>query len=317
MANQLPDSGPKPKGTRWAVIQKDMRKNWQLYLFLVIPAALFFIFNYVPMYGVLMAFEDYMPGKGILGSEWVGFYHFRRFFNSPSFWLLIKNTLQISFYGLVFGFPVPILFALMLNEVKRKRYKAFVQTVSYAPHFISCVVMVGMITAFLSPSSGIVNNLIQKLGGNAVSFMAEPDYFKPIYVITGIWQELGWSAVIYLAALSGIDQQLQEAARIDGAGRLRIIWHINLPAILPAIVITLIMSVGGIMNVGFEKALLMQNDLNQESSEIISTYVYKAGLMGAQFSFGTAVGLFNSVVNFLLLAAVNFTAGKLNETKLW
>lgn len=308
---------PRAKRTWTLAVRKELTRNWQLYLFMVIPVALFITFNYVPMYGVLMAFQNYMPGKGISGSEWVGLYHFNRFFNSYNFWLLMKNTLQLSFYGLIFGFPIPIIFALMLNEMRGKRYKSFVQTVSYAPHFISCVVMVGMITSFLSPSTGIVNILLQRLGLEPVAFMQEPKYFKSIYVITGIWQELGWSAIIYIAALSGIDPQLQEAARIDGAGRMRVIWHINLPTIMPTIVILLIMSVGGIMNVGFEKAFLMQNPLNQESSEIISTYVYKTGLVGAQYSFGAAVGLFNSVVNFLLLIVVNFIAGKLNDTKLW
>ncbi|MDF2838085.1 MAG: sugar transporter permease, partial [Paenibacillus sp.] len=232
-------------------------------------------------------------------------------------WRLLRNTLGISLYELAVGFPVPILLALMINEIRGSRFRRFVQTVTYAPHFLSTVVLVGMIVLFLSPTTGIVNQAIQSFGGEPVYFMTEPEWFKSIYVLSGVWQQMGWSSIIYLAALTGIDPHLHEAARVDGASRLRRIWHINLPGIMPTIMILLILHVGSVMSVGFEKAFLMQNSLNLEGSDVISTYVYRSGILGSQYSFAAAVGLFNSVVNFVLLILVNRIARKLNQTSLW
>lgn len=303
--------------TRWTAVRKSLRKNWDLYV-LVAPVIVYFIvFDYFPMYGVQIAFKNFIAAKGIWGSDWAGFAHFERFFNSYYFWRLIKNTLGISLYSLVVGFPVPLILALMINEVGSRPFKRFVQTVTYAPHFLSTVVMVGLILIFLDPQNGMVNLLIRFFGGQPISFMTEPEWFKTIYVFSGVWQNMGWSSIIYLAALAGIDPTLHEAARVDGASRLQRIWHINLPGIMPTVVILLIMNVGHLMGVGFEKIYLMQNDLNKESSDVISTYVYTSGIVGAQYSFSAAVGLFNSVVNFILLVSVNYIARRLNETSLW
>lgn len=299
------------------IIKKKILKNIQLYV-LILPTFLYFaIFHYGPMYGIQIAFKDFIPTKGIWGSPWVGLKHLQYFFNSHYFWIVLKNTVGLALYTMVAGFPIPIILALMLNEVKNARFKRTLQTVTYAPHFISMVVLVGMILAFLSPSSGIINTLIKYIGGQPVSFMTKSDYFKHIYVWSGIWQNAGWSSIVYLAALSGVDTQLHEAAVIDGATRLERIWHINIPGILPTMVILLILNAGGIMSVGFEKVFLMQNPLNVEVSEVISTYVYKMGLQNAQYSFSSAVGLFNSLVNFIILVLVNSIAKRLNETSLW
>jgi putative aldouronate transport system permease protein len=275
------------------------------------------LFHYVPMYGLQIAFKNFTAVKGIWGSPWVGLDHFERFFNSFYFWRLIKNTLGISLYELVVGFPAPLLLALMINEVSSRRFRKVVQTVTYAPHFLSTVVLVGMVLMFLSPQKGVINHLIQLLGGHSIPFMTEPEWFKTIYVFSGVWQSAGWGSIIYLAALTGIDPGLHEAAIIDGASRLRRIWHINLPSIMPTVVILLILNLGNIMGVGFEKIYLMQNNLNKESSDVIATYVYQSGILGAQYSFSAAVGLFNSLVNFVLLVMVNAVARKVNETSLW
>ena len=247
----------------------------------------------------------------------MGLEHFRKFFSNPSCRALIKNTLVISLYSLVVGFPLPIIFALTLNEVAPGRYKKLVQTVSYAPHFISTVVMVSMLTMFLNADNGIFNKIVETLGGPRVDYMSKANLFPTVYVLSGVWQSLGWSSVIYLSALSGIDTGLHEAAMIDGASRLQRIWHINLTGILPTITIMLILQVGNLMTVGFEKAFLMQNPLNLETSEIISTFVYKMGLNYRQYSYSTAIGLFNSVINMILLVSVNTIAGRLSETSLW
>ncbi|GIP33324.1 sugar ABC transporter permease [Paenibacillus sp. J2TS4] len=296
---------------------KSIRQYWDLYL-LITPVLLYFIiFHYLPIYGVQIAFKDFIGTKGIWGSPWVGFKHFERFFDSYFFWRLIKNTLGISLYELLVGFPIPILLALMINEVRLKFYKRFVQTVTYAPHFLSTVVLVGIVVMFLSPQNGIINQLIKLFGGEPISFMTDPAWFKTVYVLSGVWQQMGWSSIIYLSALAGIDPQLHEAARVDGASRLRRIWHINLPGIMPTIVILLILNVGSIMGVGFEKVFLMQNSLNNESSDVISTYVYRSGIIGSQYSFSAAVGLFNSIVNFILLVMVNRAAKMMKQTSLW
>jgi putative aldouronate transport system permease protein len=291
--------------------------NYELYLF-VVPAFLYFvIFHYVPMYGVQIAFKDFIASKGIWGSPWVGFEHFERFFKSFYFKNVLVNTLQISAYGLVVGFPVPILLALAVNEIKNKHFKKMVQTITYAPHFISTVVMVGMIVTFLAPGNGIINNLIKALGGEPIAFLGRPDLFKSVYVISGVWQNAGWNAIIYLATLASVDFELHEAATIDGANRLQRIWHINIPCLLPMIVILLILNAGSIMSVGFEKVFLMQNQLNIEASEVITTYVYKSGLINAQYGFSSAVGLFNSIVNFILIVSVNFISKRFSEVTLW
>lgn len=292
-------------------------QNWQLYLF-VLPAFLYFlIFHYIPMYGVQIAFKNFIPTLGIWGSEWVGFDHFIRFFESYYFWDLIKNTLGISIYELIVGFPLPIILALALNEVKDSLFKRTVQTVTYAPHFISVVVMSGMIIAFLSPATGIINHAIQLLGFEPIAFLSEPAWFKTVYVLSGVWQSTGWGTIIYLAALAGVDPQHHEAAIVDGASRFQRIWHINIPAIVPTMIILLIMNVGSIMALGFEKVLLLQNPLNLESSNVIATFVYQAGLLDAQYSFASAVGLFNAVINAILLITVNKIAKKTSETSLW
>ncbi|WP_080835709.1 ABC transporter permease [Cohnella massiliensis] len=292
-------------------------RNWQLYALASPVIAYFLIFKYVPMYGVQIAFKEFMATLGIWGSPWIGFDHFERFFNSYYFERLIWNTLEIGLYELVVGFPVPIILALMINEVRNNKFKKMVQTVTYAPHFLSTIVMVGMIFIFLSPADGIVNRIIAWFGGESVSFMMEPEWFKSIYVLSGVWQQMGWSSIIYIAALAGIDPSLHEAARVDGASRLQRIWHVNLPGIAPTIVILLILNVGNIMAVGYEKILLMQNDLNLEASDVISTYVYRSGILDAQYSFSAAVDLFNAAINCVLLVLVNYAARKIGKTSLW
>lgn len=307
----------KSPNSKWKYIKKSILKHWQLYLVIAVPITLVFIFSYIPMYGVQIAFKDFIPTKGILGSPWVGLKHFNRFLNSPNFWVYIKNTIQISLYSLVAGFPIPILLAIGLNECASMKFKKTVQMITYAPHFISTVVMVGIILMVLSPRGGIVNTILGSLGMETIDFMGVPQYFKHIYVWSGIWQGMGYSSIIYFAALQSIDTSLHEAAVVDGASKLQRIWHIDLPGILPTIIILLIMNIGSIMNVGYEKILLMQNSLNLAESEIISTYVYKIGLVNNQYSFSSAVGLFNSVINTILLVTVNWIAGKVGETSLW
>ncbi|WP_274364366.1 ABC transporter permease [Paenibacillus thermotolerans] len=308
------NAGARSKGRiNWRLVTR----NWQLYLLISPVAAYFILFHYVPMYGIQIAFKDFVATKGIWGSEWVGLKHFERFFNSYFFWRLIKNTLGIGLYSLAVGFPIPILLALMLNEARSERFKKFVQTVTYAPHFLSTVVVVGMLMIFLNPRYGIVNRFIEIFGGKPINFMAEPSWFKTLYVFSDVWQTMGWSSIIYLAALAGVDHQLHEAARVDGANRLQRIWHINIPSIMPTIIILLILNLGSVMAVGFEKVFLMQNNLNLQSSDIIATYVYRSGILDAEYSFSAAVGLFNSVVNFVLLVIVNFISKRVSETSLW
>ena len=298
-------------------ILDDIHKRYELYLF-VLPALVYFvIFRYYPMYGVQIAFRDFSGSKGFLGSPWVGLKHFRRFFNSFQFWIVLRNTLGLSLYQLIAGFPIPIMLALSLNQVPRQRFKKVVQTVTYAPHFISVVTLVGMVLIFLSPSSGLIPKIIALFGIETPLLMGRPEWFKTIYVLSGIWQNVGWSAIIYLAALAGISPELHEAAIVDGATKLQRIRHIDIPGIMPTAVVLLILNMGQIMSVGFEKAFLMQNNANLDSSEIIATYVYKVGLLGGQYSFSTAVGLFNSVINLVLVVAVNRLARSLSGTSLW
>ncbi|WP_409346064.1 ABC transporter permease [Paenibacillus sp. MBLB4367] len=296
---------------------KSILKNWRLYVMLAPVIVYFIVFHYFPMYGVQLAFKDFIATKGITGSPWVGFKHFERFFDSYYFWRLIKNTLGIGLYELAIGFPVPIILALMINEVRHNFYKRLIQTVTYMPHFLSTVVLVGMIMIFLAPETGIVSLFIKLIGGEPINFITEPEWFKTIFVMSGVWQQMGWSSIIYLAALSGIDPQLHEAARVDGASRMQRIWHINIPGIMPTIVILLILKAGSILGVGFEKIFLMQNSLNMDSSDVISTFVYRSGIMEAQYSFATAVDLFNAVINFIMLVTVNFLARRAGGSSLW
>ncbi len=294
-------------------------RHWQLYL-LVLPGVVFFaLFYYWPMYGLQLAFRDFNILKGISGSRFVGLENFQRFFSSYNFWTLMKNTLGISFYQLAVGFPIPILFALMINEISSSRTRKTMQMVSYAPHFISTVVVVSMLDVFFSQSSGFINQILMNVFGfeKGIPFMASNAWFKTMYVFSGVWQNAGYSAIVYIAALTGVDPQVQEAAIVDGATKLKRIWHVQIPAILPTIITLLILECGNVMKVGFEKVLLMQNPLNMASSDIISTYVYRIGLMGADFSFGTTADLFNSVVSCIVLVTVNFISRKVSENSLW
>jgi putative aldouronate transport system permease protein len=288
-----------------------------LYLIIMPIIAYFIVFKYIPMVNSVIAFKDYSVVKGIWGSPWAGFKHFELFFNNPIFWDLIRNTVLLSLYHLIAGFPIPILLALALNEVRNGLFKKAVQMVTYAPHFISTVVMVSMIMLMLSPKLGIVNVALRTLGLGDIDFLGNSDLFRSVYVWSDIWQTAGYSAIIYLAALAGVDPSLYEAARVDGASRIQKIIHIDLPGIMPTTVIILILNLGGIMSVGFEKTYLLQNPLNLQTSEVIATYVYKVGLLNANFSFATAVGLFNSVINLGLLVLVNEFAKRISKSSLW
>jgi putative aldouronate transport system permease protein len=296
-----------------------VKRGWQLYVMLLLPLAWLLIFMYWPMYGAQIAFRNYMPGQSFWESPWVGMDNFTRFFNSYMFWRVLRNTLWISFYSLLIGFPIPILFALGINQLKTGWFKRTMQMVSYAPNFISTVVIVGMIIQFLDLRRGPINLLLQAAGGSTVNFLGSPEWFPSIYVWSGVWQHTGFNAIIYLAALSTVDQALHEAAVVDGATRLQRIWHIDMQAILPTAMTLLILNIGLLMNVGFEKAFLLQNTLNQSTSEVISTYIYKVSLAAgiASYSYGAAIGLFNSVVGLILIIIANQISKKLTETGLW
>jgi putative aldouronate transport system permease protein len=298
-------------------IGRSARKYWQFYLCLLPVTAYFVVFHYWPMYGVQIAFRDYNPIDGIAGSPFVGFKHLRRFFNSYQFARVIKNTLGISLYQLAVAFPAPIILAVLLSELRSGKFRKTMQMLTYAPHFLSTVVVVGMMTAMLSPRTGIVNLALRALGGEAVFFMAEPGWFKTLYVFSGIWQNCGWSSIIYIAAIAGIDTSLFEAAVVDGASTFKRIIHVTIPGIMPTIIILLILQCGQLMSVGFEKIFLMQNSLNMPASDVISTYVYRAGMIDAQISFASAVGLFNSVINCTLLVIVNTFAKRSGEVSLF
>ena len=293
-----------------------LRNRWQMYL-LVLPAIVYLIFfNYMPMYGLQIAFRNFRTSKGITGSDWVGLKFFEKFVTLPICWELIRNTLSITLYSLC-TYPLPIIFALMLNEVRSTKFKKTIQMVSYAPHFISTVVLCSMITLMLSKNGGSFNTIVGLFGVKAQDWLAIPSYFPTIVVWSGVWQELGWSSIIFLAALAGVSPELIEAARIDGASRMQIITHVNVPTILPTVVIMLIMKCGNVLSLGFEKIFLLQNSLNMEASRIISTYTYELGLLGGQFSFSSAIGLFNTVVNVLMLFCVNTISKQLTEISLW
>ena len=296
---------------------KNAAEHWQLWV-MMLPAIVFiFIFAYKPMYGVLIAFKNYNFKLGIMGSEWVGFKYFTTLFHSYWFPIILKNTLTISLLSLVLGFPMPIILALAANEIPKEGLKRAFQTVSYAPHFISTIVMCGMVILFLSPKTGIINHFLSLFGVEPIFFMQSLPGFKWIYVISGIWQGAGWGAIIYFAALSGVDQSLLEAADIDGASRLQKIIYINFPVLVPTIMVMFILQCGQLMSVGYEKAYLLQNNINLKASEIISTYVYKLGLVQFDYSTSTAAGVFNSVVNCIILLSANALSKKATKSSLW
>ncbi|MDQ0144609.1 MULTISPECIES: ABC transporter permease [Pseudarthrobacter] len=296
---------------------KKVARSWQLYVLLA-PALIYIaVFKYWPMYGVQIAFRNYNPVDGFTGSPWVGLQHFIRFVNSYQFGQVVGNTFWIAVLGLVVAFPIPIVLALLVNQLQSERFKKFTQTVLYSPAFISTVVVVGMMFVLLSPRSGLVNNAIQLAGGEPIFFMGSSEWFRPIYVISDVWQNAGFSMIVYLAALSGIDPALHDAAKVDGASKLQRIRHIDLPGIMPVVTVLFILAIGNLLNVGFEKALLMQTNLNLPASEIIQTYVYHAGLQQAQFSYSAAIGLFNSVLNLVLLLTFNWVARRANQATLW
>ena len=294
-----------------------MKGHYDLYL-LLLPAILYTaVFLYIPMYGVLMAFQDYSPVKGIIGSNFVGLKHFKKFFSTYMAKQIISNTVILSGYSLLASFPFPVILALMLNYCVNRRFGKIVQTVTYMPYFISVMVLVGMMNIFFSTNYGVVNTVLQALGIEPFSFMSSEKSFRHMYVWSGIWQGMGYSSVIYFAALSGIDPTLYEAAELDGASKLQRIRYIDLPSIMPTVIIMLIRSAGNLMSIGFEKAYLMQNDRNSGVSEIIATYVYKVGLIDARYSFSAAINLFNSAINFVILIVINKISRKLSDTSLW
>ena len=295
-----------------------MKRNWVLYVFLL-PAIIYIgTFMYAPMYGLIIAFKDFAASKGIMGSPWVGMKWFSTFFNTPRFWQILGNTLILSVYQLIVGFPLPVILALIINNINNTKVKKFTQTVTYMPYFISTVVLVGMLSVMFSPRSGVINSLLAMLGGSGDTFfMGESKYFRHMFVWSGVWQNMGWNSIIYIAALTGVSMELHEAARIDGANKFQRILHVDIPAILPTIIILLIMNSGHILGVGYEKVYLLQNDLNTPVSEVISTYIYKMGLQQQRYSYSTAIGLFNNIINFVVLVTVNKISNKLSGSGLW
>ena len=302
-------------GSAW----KRIMLHWQVYVMLIPPLIVLILFSYWPMAGLAIAFKNYRAVNGIWGSPWAEpwYYYFRNFFATRDFGLLLKNTLGISLYSLFAGFPFPIILAIALNECRNMRYRKTVQMITYAPYFISVVILVSILTLLFSNKTGVVNNAIEALGGTRYSFMSEKAAFKHMYVWSGIWQGCGFSSVLYIAALSGVDPSLHEAAEIDGASRVQQIFHVDIPGIMPTIIITLILNCGSLMSVGYEKVFLMQNTTNMETSDIFSTYVYRVGLQQVQYSLSTAVNLFNSVCNIIIISTVNWIASKVGETSLW
>ena len=299
-------------------IRREIYKNWSLYLLVAVPVIYLIIFKYVPMYGVQIAFRRYQPVYGITGSPWVGLEYFEQFMTNYKFWDIIRNTLSNSVYSLA-TFPLSIVLAVLLNYIPFRKFQKTVQLVSYAPHFISTVVMVSMILQFLDTRNGLVNVLVTTLGGEAINFMGRKDLFYHIYVWSGVWQGVGYSSIIYIAALAGVSPELHEAAIMDGATIMKRVWHIDLPSILPTVMIMFIMQCGSVMSVGYEKVYLMQNSMNLEVSEVIDTYVYKQGLTSTmpKYSYSTAVGLFVSIINVILLVTVNTIAKKASGSSLW
>lgn len=294
-----------------------VQQNWQPYLFLLPTLTYFGVFHYAVMYGVQIAFKKYIAIKGIWGSPWVGMQHFNRLFSSYQFPVLVKNTVLLSVENLLIGFPIPIIFALLLNQIKQPGLKKTVQNITYAPYFLSTIVIVSIINALTGLDSGFINYILAALGKKRILFMGDARWFRPMYVISEIWQKTGWDSIIYVAALASVSPELHEAAMVDGANKPQRIWHIDLPALVPTIIVLFILRSGQIMKLGFEKAYLMQNALNLDASEIISTYVYKMGVQQAQYSFASATELFNSVINIILIVIVNTISRKVGETSLW
>lgn len=286
-------------------------ENWQMYALLLIPVVLTFVYKYIPMYGIQIAFRDFSPSKGFMGSTWVGLKWFQRFFSAPTCSRMIRNTVLISFYSLVWSFPIPIILSLIINQLRFDRYKRVVQTVLYAPHFISIMIVCGMIRIFLSPSGGLINLLLN----SQTDFLTEASAFRTIYIVSGVWQDAGWGCIIYLATLANVDPGLYEAAKMDGASVFQRILNIDIPELIPMAVLNLIMAAGGLMNVGFEKVWLLQTDLNKATSDVIAVYVYQQGIENAKYSYSTAVGLFNTAVNIALLIIVNKIASKLSDVE--
>ncbi|MEK3883249.1 ABC transporter permease subunit [Paenibacillus sp. PL2-23] len=314
-----PSHAGKPVKSREIVVSrlvKDLALNKYLYMMMIPVLAYYILFQYGPMYGAIIAFKEYSPIKGIVGSEWVGLAHFQSFFESYYFWRILKNTLLLSLYSLCFEFPAPIILALLINEVRNKRFKSIVQSVTYMPHFISLIVICGIIKDFTN-SGGLINTFITYLGGDGQAMLQKPELFRSIYIISDIWQGMGWTSIIYLAALMNVDQEQFEAARIDGAGRLRQIWNVSLPGILPTIIIMLILRIGNLLSVGFEKIILLYNPAIYDTADVISSFVYRKGLLEFGWSYSAAVGLFNSVVNLILLVLANRLSKKFSENSLW
>lgn len=304
------------KDSGLSVLGRDLIRNRYIYLMLIPVIVYYAIFHYGPMYGLLIAFKNYGLADGVWGSPWVGFAHFQSFFENHFFWRLLRNTLLINLYELLFAFPAPIILALLLNELRMKLFKRVVQTISYLPHFISIVVVVGMLVDFVA-RDGLINNILGMFGIEPISFLQEPGWFRTLYISSGVWQGIGWGSIIYLAAMSTIDPSLYDAARIDGAGRWKQTLNVTIPGIMPTIVILLILNIGSMMSVGSEKIILMYNPLTYETADVISTYVYRKGILGADFGYSAAVGLFNSIISFILLILANTISKKVSEHKLW
>lgn len=296
---------------------KKLKQNLGLYIMLAVPLAWYIVFKYVPMYGLQIAFKRFNPSLGIIGSPWAGPTYFKQFFDSYYFTDILWNTVSLSLFTMAIGFPMPILLALLINEVKNARFKKIIQNITYIPNFLSVVVIVSMLTLFSNRDYGLFNKLTGIFGIEAVDFMSKPSFFQPLYVFSNVWQFMGFNAIIYIAALSGVDQELYEAASIDGASRMQKIIHISIPCIMNTILILFIMRIGSLMSVGFEKVYLMQNSVTISASEVISTFIYKNGIQKGQFSYSTAVGMFNSVINFILLVSANFVSRKTAKTSLW
>ena len=312
----LAQTKAKSKASFWSLVKRD----WLLLAIIAIPVLYYVIYRYVPMVGILMAFQQ-VPRRGsffsIFTNNWIGFENFIRFFQSPYFWRLLSNTFLISLFGILWSFPVPIIFAIMLNEIKNIKYQRTIQTISYMPYFISLVVAVGIVVNFLNPQDGIVNLILNKFGVASADFLHDPKYFRTIYIVSGIWQSYGYSAIIYIAAITSIDPQLYEAAKIDGASKMQQIRHITFPCMIPTIIILLILSLGNLLNVGFEKVLLLYSPSTYSTADVISTYVYRVGIVETNFGFGTAIGLFNSVINFVFIIVFNRIARSASGISLW
>ncbi len=304
-------------GSKLSAARKKLWRSRYLYMMLLPALVWYIVFMYAPLYGAQIAFRDFMPALGITGGKWVGFKYFIQFFKSEYFFRLMRNTLGISLYSIVVGFPIPVILALLMNELRNERFKKGVQTVVYLPHFISAVVVVSLINAVLSPNNGLVNQMIQLFGGDPVHFMANPKYFKTIYVLSDIWQTAGYGSIVYLAALTGIDPTLYEAATVDGASKWKKLVHITLPCIMPTIMIMLILRMGSVFTVGYEKIMLMYNEATYETADVISTYVYRRAFEGGEYSFSAAVGLFNSIINFTVIMIFNKISKRISEVSLW